>query len=204
MAEQNTQIFFTTANGIMINLFKECFKNTKFDYKEYQFVKRVNRPSEIKEIRLNDTKTIEELTLDDLTLDFHQFAAIREILRKNQEKLVAKEDWKIIDKNEFDEVVSQDTIKNDYVEVPSDNFYTKLNKDEISLLNVLVYDDRKSALKLKSALSKYPSYKIMVERINEKAIDFFGETIVDNNYELPWVDFDYVEELKLQNENFAV
>ena len=26
MAEQNTQIFFTTANGIMINLFKECFK----------------------------------------------------------------------------------------------------------------------------------------------------------------------------------
>lgn len=63
MAEQNTQIFFTTANGIMINLFKECFKNTTFDYKEYQFVKRVNRPSEIKESSINDTKSIEELRL---------------------------------------------------------------------------------------------------------------------------------------------
>ena len=81
MAEQNTQIFFTTANCIMINLFKECFKNTRFDYKEYQFVKRVNRPSEIKESSINDTKSIEELTLDDLTLDFHQFAQIRNILR---------------------------------------------------------------------------------------------------------------------------
>lgn len=77
----------------MINLFKECFKNTTFDYKEYQFVKRVNRPSEIKESSINDTKTIEELTLDDLTLDFNQFAQIRNILRKNQEKLVASEEW---------------------------------------------------------------------------------------------------------------
>lgn len=94
MAEQNTQIFFTTANGIMINLFKECFKNTRFDYKEYQFVKRVNRPSEIKESSINDTKSIEELTLDDLTLDFHQFAQIRNILRKNQEKLVAERNGK--------------------------------------------------------------------------------------------------------------
>lgn len=93
MAEQDTQIFFTTANGIMINLFKECFKNTTFDYKEYQFVKRVNRPSEIKESSINDTKSIEELTLDDLTLDFHQFEQIRNILRKNQEKLVAREEW---------------------------------------------------------------------------------------------------------------
>ena len=64
MAEQNTQIFFTTANGIMINLFKECFKNTRFDYKEYQFVKRVNRPSEIKESSINDTKSIEERKKD--------------------------------------------------------------------------------------------------------------------------------------------
>ena len=61
MAEQNTQIFFTTANGIMIKLFKECFKNTTFDYKEYQFIKRVNRPSEIRESSINDTKSIEEL-----------------------------------------------------------------------------------------------------------------------------------------------
>ena len=97
MAEQKTQIFFTTANGIMINLFKQAFKNTDFDYKEYEFVKRVNRPSEIKESSVNDTKTIEELTLDDLTLDFNQFAQIREVLRKNQEKLVAKDEWESLD-----------------------------------------------------------------------------------------------------------
>lgn len=76
----------------MIKLFKECFKNTSFDYKEYQFIKRVNRPSEIKESSINETKTIEELTLDDLTLDFNQFAQIREILQRNQEKLTSQDD----------------------------------------------------------------------------------------------------------------
>ena len=200
MAEQKTQIFFTTANGIMINLFKQAFKNTDFDYKEYEFVKRVNRPSEIKESSVNDTKTIEELTLDDLTLDFNQFAQIREVLRKNQEKLVAKEEWESLDTgNTKPEEAASGEIEGD---LPEDSFYSLLTEDERKLLNILVEDDGVSASKLQAALSVYPTYKMMFERINEKAVDFFGETVVEND-DLPWMDNDYREELRSQYETFS-
>lgn len=201
MAEQKTQIFFTTANGIMINLFKEAFKNTDFDYKEYEFVKRVNRPSEIKESSINDVKTIEELTLDDLTLDFNQFAQIREVLRKNQEKLVPKEEWDIQD-GESATPETADTEEPD-AEVEEDNFYALLSEDERKLLTILVEDDGRSASKLLGTLSVYPAYKMMFEAINEKAVDFFGETVVENDDELPWMDDDYRAELQKQYEKFT-
>ena len=201
MAEQKTQIFFTTANGIMINLFKQAFKNTDFDYKEYEFIKRVNRPSEIKESSINDTKTIEELTLDDLTLDFNQFAQIREVLRKNQEKLVAKDEWEAID---IEEIKSEEETSEDGEIVETeDNFYSLLTDDEIKLLNILVEDDGRSASRLLTALSVYPTYKLMFEGINEKAVDFFGETVVENDDELPWMENDYREELRTQYETFS-
>ncbi len=203
LAEQNTQIFFTTANGIMINLFKECFKNTTLDYKEYQFVKRVNRPSEIKETSINDTKTIEEITLDDLTLDFNQFAQIREVLRRNQEKLVAQDEWEVLEGSEI-ERDSADTSKEEQetTSAGEDNFFTKLTVDETKLLMILVNDDGSSASKLATALSVYPTYKFMFETINEKAIDFFGETVVENDDELPWMDDEYMDELQAQYEKF--
>lgn len=195
MAEQNTQIFFTTANGIMINLFKECFKNTDFDYKEYQFIKRVNRPSEIKETNINDAKTIEEITLDDLTLDFNQFAQIRDILRRNQEKLVNKDEWEDLNPNKPLEKANKGS---DSLEVAGseDDFLTLLLDEERELLAILVHDDGMNATTLMKSLSKYPTYKLMFEKINEKAIDFFGETIVENDDELPWMEEDYIEELK--------
>ena len=201
MAEQKTQIFFTTANGIMINLFKQAFKNTDFDYKEYEFVKRVNRPSEIKESSVNDTKTIEELTLDDLTLDFNQFAQIREVLRKNQEKLVAKDEWESLD---TEDIKTEEAASGDGEgDLPEDNFYSLLTEDERKLLNILVEDDGVSASRLQAALSVFPTYKMMFEGINEKAVDFFGETVVENDDELPWMDDDYREELRSQYEAFS-
>ena len=39
---------------------------------------------------------------------------------------------------------------------------------------------------------------MMFETINEKAVDFFGETIIENDYELPWIDDEYKEELGRQ------
>lgn len=200
MAEQKTQIFFTTANGIMISLFKQAFKNTDFDYKEYEFVKRVNRPSEIKESSINDTKTIEELTLDDLTLDFNQFAQIREVLRKNQEKLVAKDEWETIDTGVNSSV--EDQYEAGETNILEDNFYSLLTDEECRLLNILINDDGLSASKLRESLSVYTNYKMMFEQINEKAIDFFGETVVENNDELPWMESDYKEELQSQYETF--
>ena len=45
MAMNGTQIFFTSANGVMIDLFRKCFTGTDLDYKEFYFVKHVNMPS---------------------------------------------------------------------------------------------------------------------------------------------------------------
>lgn len=188
MAEHGTQIFFTTANGIMIKLFKECFKNTDFDYKEYQFIKRVNRPSEIKASSINDTKTIEELTLDDLTLDFNQFAQIRDILKRNQEKLIANDEWEVVESTK-----TQLSVKEE-----ASNFLQLLSEGEIVLLRTLIKEGTGSAIQLRNALEKYPAYKLMFESINEKAIDFFGETIVENDDELPWMEDFYIDEIREQ------
>jgi len=195
MAEQGTQIFFTTANGIMIKLFKECFKNTDFDYKEYQFIKRINSPSEVISSSVNDTKTIEELTLDDLTLDFNQFAQIRQILKKNQEKLIADDEWEIVeDKKELSETTEAKETK--------DNFFTLLSDDEIEVLKILLFIGGESAIELRNSLAKYPMYKVLFETVNEKAIDFFGETVVENDDELPWMEEFYIDEIKAQYEKF--
>ena len=195
MAEQGTQIFFTTANGIMIKLFKECFKNTEFDYKEYQFVKRVNMPSEVKASNINDTKTIEELTLDDLTLDFNQFAQIRAILKKNQDKLIANDEWEAVDTKE-DKIEEKSEVFN--------NFFMVLTEEECSILMTLIYEGNGTALQLKNALAQYPAYKLIFEVINEKAIDFFGETVVENDDELPWMEDFYIDEIRKQYEQFVV
>ena len=202
MAEQNTQIFFTTANGIMINLFKECFKNTTFDYKEYQFVKRVNRPSEIKESSINDTKSIEELTLDDLTLDFHQFEQIRNILRKNQEKLVAREDWEEL-QEETDVVSETDSqVQPQIIQEKQENFYMILESEERRVLDVLVADQPESVATFLKLVSPFPNYKIILEHINEKALDFYEETVINTDEILPYVEEDYLAELKEQHDAY--
>lgn len=187
LAEQGTQIFFTTANGIMIKLFKECFKNTSYDYKEFRFVKRVNSPSEIEETDINDTKTIEELTLDDLTLDFNQFAMIREVLKKNEERLVSQEDY---EKTDFITADKKDILK--------DNFFNNLNDQHINLLKLLLDDESERANYLSSALKSYPTYRTDIEQINDIAIDYYGETIIENDNPLPWIDDWYKEILNLE------
>ena len=202
MAEQDTRIFFTTANGIMINLFKECFKNTTFDYKEYQFVKRVNRPSEIKESSINDTKSIEELTLDDLTLDFHQFEQIRNILRKNQEKLVAREEWEEL--QEEAESVSETgaQVQPQIIQEEQEYFYMILESEERRVLDVLVADQPESVATFLKLVSPFPNYKIILERINEKALDFYEETVINSDEMLPYVEEDYLAELKEQHDAY--
>ena len=202
MAEQNTQIFFTTANGIMINLFKECFKNTTFDYKEYQFVKRVNRPSEIKESSINDTKSIEELTLDDLTLDFHQFAQIRNILRKNQEKLVAREEWEELPEEVETAAGAGVQVQQPIIQTAPENFYMTLDSDERRVLDVLVADQPESVTEFVKLVSPFPNYKTILERINEKALDFYEETIINTDEMLPYVEEDYLDELKEQHDAY--
>ena len=204
MAEQKTQIFFTTANGIMINLFKECFKDTPFDYKEYEFIKRVNRPSEIKESSINNTKSIEELTLDDLTLDFHQFAQIRSILRRNQEKLVAKEDWEELPE---DKVTNGDNASNnveEYTPEVPEGFYPLLTQEEQKVLDILVVNQPEDLATFVELFSLYPTYKILLEQINEKALVYYSETIINTDDTLCYIEEDYIDELQQQHTVYYV
>lgn len=181
-------------------MFKECFKNTTFDYKEYQFIKRVNRPSEIRESNINDTKSIEELTLDDLTLDFHQFAQIRNILRRNQEKLVARDEWEVLPEETNTDTAGQRKMTIDSTE--AENFYMILDSDERRILDVLVADRPDSIADFLKLVSPFPNYKTILERINEKALDFYEETIINTDEMLPYVEEDYLDELKEQNTSF--
>lgn len=223
LAEQNTQIFFTTANGIMIDLFKKCFANTSYDYKEYQFVKRVNRPSEIKESGVNCTQGIESLTLDDLTLDFHQSAQIREILRKNQKEKgdsheqepsgVAATDENINllhsmdvsnEKEEAKKVIKEVLVKEENpAPIETYNFFDSLPEEEVDLLRLLIEDDGESASRLKSKLSVYPTYTKMLDHINEAAIWYFGEPVVRTDSALPWVRDSYRDELMALSEEYS-
>ncbi len=221
LAEQNTQIFFTTANGIMIDLFRKGFENTPYDYKEYQFIKRVNRPSEIKETSSNNAKGIEELTLDDLTMDFHQFEQIRDILRKNQENKNASNEDETSGKhaadgnnnlprvNNMNELNEEEEERKAVKEIAAGeeasekkeeepyNFFDSLSEEEADLLRILIWDDGKSASQLKSKLSVHPTYKKMLDHINEAAIWYFGEPVVRTDDVLPWARHSYREELRV-------
>lgn len=188
MAEKGTQIFFTTANGVMIDLFKKCFYNTDLDYKEFFFVKHVNMPSTITVSSVNKTKSIDELTLDDLTLDFHQFAQIREILKKNQKKLVTEEE-------EVESVSKAFGVKSSLNDDSDDGFATQLTKDEISFLNELIENDFFSIRELLDKTKRFGNYKSLVEQINSKAIDYYGESIINSDDELPYIEEDYLDEV---------
>lgn len=209
LADNGTQIFFTTANGEMIKHFKECFRNTPYDYKEFYFIKRVNETSDIRESSVNDTKSIEELTLDDLTLDFHQFASIRETLRKNQEKLLSPDELQELSEEEASGIGSSwveqsaeisSTNKNEK-EIPSvekaiepepdkkkqlgedktaeNGFVDSLTKDELQLLMILLGNP--SGMDSPALMIDVPGYTALSESINSKAIDYYGDILIEDS-----------------------
>ncbi len=200
MAEQNTQIFFTTANGVMINLFKECFRGTDFDYKEFHFIKMVNHASSIKVSSINSVKTIAELTFDDLTLDFHQFAQIREILRKNQEKLIDSSEWEELPSAKED----VQTISSTNSKKPPNNFYSLLPANEQELLDTFIVNHDVNSADLSKVLQGFSSRITMIERINEKAVDFFGETIINSDGTLPYLEPEYIDILLKYHDEFDI
>lgn len=153
-----------------------------------------------RESNINDTKSIEELTLDDLTLDFHQFAQIRNILRRNQEKLVARDEWEVLPEETNTDTAGQRKMTIDSTE--AENFYMILDSDERRILDVLVADRPDSIADFLKLVSPFPNYKTILERINEKALDFYEETIINTDEMLPYVEEDYLDELKEQNTSF--
>ena len=49
-------------------------------------------------------------------------------------------------------------------------------------------------------VSPFPNYKTILERINEKALDFYEEIIINTDEMLPYVEEDYLDELKEQHD----
>ena len=146
------------------------------------------------------TKSIEELTLDDLTLDFHQFAQIRNILRKNQEKLVAREEWEELPEEVETAAAAGVQVQQPIIQTAPENFYMTLDSDERRVLDVLVADQPESVTEFVKLVSPFPNYKTILERINEKALDFYEEIIINTDEMLPYVEEDYLDELKEQHD----
>lgn len=84
----------------------------------------------------------------------------------------------------------------------AENFYMILDSDERRILDVLVADRPDSIADFLKLVSPFPNYKTILERINEKALDFYEETIINTDEMLPYVEEDYLDELKEQNTSF--
>ena len=42
---------------------------------------------------------------------------------------------------------------------------------------------------------RFGNYKSLVEQINSKAIDYYGESIINSDDELPYIEEDYLDEV---------
>lgn len=75
-----------------------------------------------------------------------------------------------------------------------------LDSDERRVLDVLVADQPESVTEFVKLVSPFPNYKTILERINEKALDFYEEIIINTDEMLPYVEEDYLDELKEQHD----
>lgn len=77
-----------------------------------------------------------------------------------------------------------------------------LESDERRVLDVLVADQPESATIFLKLVSPFPNYKTILEHINEKALDFYDETVINTDEILPFVEEDYLEEIKEQHDDY--
>lgn len=88
---------------------------------------------------------------------------IRNILRKNQEKLVAREDWEEL-QEETDVVSETDSqVQPQIIQEKQENFYMILESEERRVLDVLVADQPESVATFLKLVSPFPNYKIILE-----------------------------------------
>lgn len=79
LADQGTQIFFTTASLDTIKLFQSYFRNTSFNYREFEFVKHANGTVKINNNQFSSLRmdTEEQLDVDTLYMKYeHSLADI--------------------------------------------------------------------------------------------------------------------------------
>ena len=72
-------------------------------------------------------------------------------------------------------------VQSSEVSVEAENFYMTLDSDERRVLDVLVADRPDSVTEFVKLVSPFPNYKTILEFINEKALDFYGETIINTD-----------------------
>lgn len=193
MADRGTQIFFTTANTEMVRAFKNAFRDTNFDYKEFEFISEKNAKHQIRESSVNDVEPIEQSTIRDFIINYSDLKDIRDSFNRIKDKLIDEED--VEDLSGIDDANDSVGIEPE-AEPENDCFYDFLSASEDKLLGILAINADANATELSKELSPYPNYKSIVESINAKAVDYYGETIVENDDALPFIYDDYVDELK--------
>ena len=127
--------------------------------------------------------------INKIDIDLSKLQSIRDTSLVTQNKLIVEE--------EFDEEIINDTNKKEEIKeviikeiLPQNN--TALNNDEfLFLVKLINNEDYKEFIKSKNIM-----LSIMIDSVNEKLYDIFGDTVIDFDGETPIIIEDYLEDLK--------
>ena len=128
--------------------------------------------------------------INKIDIDLSKLQSIRDTSLVTQNKLIVEEEFDeeiIIENNKKEEIKEEVIIKET---IPQNN--TALNNDEFLFLVKLIKNEGyKEFIKTKNIM-----LSIMIDSVNEKLYDVFGDTVIDFDGETPIIIEDYLEELK--------
>ena len=161
-----------TAN--MELLTKDCFLNEKhvLILKDKKFLETLN--TAIKDYIQTTFKK------KDLSFDNSYIQEIKQITLENEEKLKVEE---------YEENLKEEPIKNE-IRINENDFLQNLSNDELFVVSALLENKEINTY----LISKNIMPEIIFEEINEKALEFFGDNIIDTT-ENPYIYKEYIEEL---------
>ena len=145
--------------------------------------------SSIDEYLKEDAIEKKQKEINKIDIDLSKLQSIRDTSLVTQNKLIVEE--------EFDEEIINDTNKKEEIKeviikeiLPQNN--TALNNDEfLFLVKLIKNEDYKEFIKSKNIM-----LSIMIDSVNEKLYDIFGDTVIDFDGETPIIIEDYLEDLK--------
>ena len=153
----------------------------------------------IKENKENEKKVI--------NIDLSKLQNIRDVSLITQNKLIVEEEVDISEENltflpeEEAELITE--TENEVTEIIKDTAQTKeenpditnetdLSDDEFKFTSMLVRDENyKEYLKSRGIM-----LSVIIDSVNEKLYDIFGDTVIDFDGETPEIIEDYIDELK--------
>jgi len=67
-------------------------------------------------------------------------------------------------------------------------------------LEILIIDQPKDVSSFMKLVAPFPNYKAIIEQINDKSLNFYDETVIIDDDILPYVDKEYMDELRQQSQ----